>query len=130
MFHPVVIEKGRIMKSLLDMGNGKFLAIIITMLVIYVTWYTQSSTLVLNQKINDLENAMQLSDVAIRKDIGYLKGEQKEFKVNATGIRKDFDSMVMLQRVNAAWEAEGINTRDILKEVLNEYKIEEKPDAN
>lgn len=130
MFHPVIIEQGRIMKNLLDIGNGKFLAIIIAMLVIYVTWYTQSSTFALEQKIDNLERAMQMSDVALRKDIGYLKEEQKETELSTSEVRKDFDGMVMLQRVNAAWESESINTRDILKEVLNEYKIEEKPSGN
>jgi len=129
MFYPVIIEQGRIMKSLLGMGNGKFLAIIITMLVLYVTWYTQSSTLALTKKIDNLERDMQLSDVALRKDIGYLKEGQKETQLSTSEVRKDFDSMVMLQRVNSAWESESINTKEILKEVLNEYKIEEKPDG-
>lgn len=127
------------MKGILDIGNGKFFTLIVAILVIYVTWYTQTASFQMTQKITALETHMKIADAELKTDIVNVNDHRKRDHDEsiASSIRivsniKALDLQIMqiniTTQVQQAYDAEQGSREKLMIKVLNEYK--EKSNGN
>lgn len=131
MFKPVEVMKNREIiqmpnTSVLDISNGKFLAVIVCMLVMFVTFYTKSIEDDLADSIRELQFQMQNSDTAIRKDISHLTTGQDKNETAYMETRRELDQIKMVERLTAPiLEADDFSHQEaILRQVLNKLNEE------
>jgi len=129
MFKEVVIMRDKEIvraASWLDISNGKFLAIIVCMLVMFVTVYTKSIDDGLTDLIKEVKHELEKSDVALRKDIAHLTTSQSKVVADYRENRREIDEMQLIKQFNIPVFDSSIQSarEELMRKVLNEYTNE------
>lgn len=124
MFKSVVLQGKSL--GILDMGNGKFLALVIIALMAFVTMYTQYQTKLTAEAVSSLNTEMQISYSALRKDIQYLTADRDKLQASNKELTREIDRMSVMQQVNAASFSgfEEDRQKALLKQAIQQLRME------
>ena len=108
--------------KLLDMGNGKFLTIIVMILVISVSWYSQGVTIDVNSKMHGVELRYTETNTKLATEIENLKRDQKELDSTNRELRREMDRINMMQQINSNM-FEDKQRKDTVEDLIEEYNL-------